>query len=112
MTKRRPFEAFTLASPLGSAVFEKSRLVRYFASSFLNMAARSKSDSTELKVLGSVKVPANRRIEMAPEEKEEGSNVIGLMDALKQSLGRKKSAATAKGKMHAAARRSRKRRAV
>jgi DNA end-binding protein Ku len=76
------------------------------------MAARSKSDSTELKVLGSVKVPANRRIEMAPEEKEEGSNVIGLMDALKQSLGRKKSAATAKGKMHTAARRSRKRRAV
>jgi DNA end-binding protein Ku len=49
---------------------------------------------------------------MAPEEKEEESNVIDLMDALKQSMGRKKSAAMAKGKKRMPARRSRKRRAA
>ena len=37
ITKRRSFETFTLVSPLGSAVFEKSRLARYFASDFLTM---------------------------------------------------------------------------
>jgi hypothetical protein len=33
------FGGLTLASPPGLAVFEKSRLARYFASSFLTMPA-------------------------------------------------------------------------
>jgi Ku protein len=51
---------------------------------------------------------AGKTIEV-PDEKEEESNVIDLMDALKQSLGRKKAAALpAKGKRRTSAR-SRKR---
>jgi Ku protein len=53
---------------------------------------------------------AGKTIEVSAEKQDE-SNVIDLMDALKQSLGRKKSAA-AKGKKRVAARRSRKRRAA
>jgi non-homologous end joining protein Ku len=48
-----------------------------------------------------------------PEEKEEASNVINLMDALKQSLGRKKAAASsAKSKKRTSARRSSKQKAA
>ena len=55
---------------------------------------------------------AGKTIEI-PEEKAEESNVIDLMDALKQSLGRKKAATpSAKGKKRVPARRSRKRKAA
>jgi DNA end-binding protein Ku len=55
---------------------------------------------------------AGKTIE-APEEKEEESNVIDLMDALKQSLGRKKTTkSAAKVRRGAPAHRSRKRRAA
>jgi hypothetical protein len=57
MTNRRPFVVLILASPRGSAVFEKSRLARYLASSFLTMPAPYISDPTELKVPAEVKVP-------------------------------------------------------
>ena len=40
---------------------------------------------------------AGKTIEV-PEEKEEESNVIDLMDALNQSLGRKKAAKSSKGR--------------
>jgi hypothetical protein len=44
--------------PPGSAVFEKSRLARYFASSFLTINATVNMEIlTELKVPGPVKVP-------------------------------------------------------
>jgi DNA end-binding protein Ku len=66
---------------------------------------------TALKALVKRKA-AGKTIE-APEEKEEESNVIDLMDALKQSLGRKKTAKSAtKGRKRARAHRSRKRRAA
>jgi DNA end-binding protein Ku len=66
---------------------------------------------TALKALVKRKA-AGKTIE-APEEKEEESNVIDLMDALKQSLGRKKTAKSAtKGRKRAGAHRSRKRRAA
>jgi DNA end-binding protein Ku len=64
---------------------------------------------TALKTLVKRKA-AGKTIEVSAEKQDE-SNVIDLMDALKQSLGRKKSAA-AKGKKRVAARRSRKRRAA
>ena len=55
---------------------------------------------------------AGKTIEV-PEEKEEESNVIDLMDALKQSLGRKTAAASvARGKKRAPAPRSRRRKAA
>ena len=55
---------------------------------------------------------AGKTIEV-PEKKEEESNVIDLMDALNQSLGRKKAAARrSKGKKGASARRNRKRKAA
>ena len=54
---------------------------------------------------------AGKTIEV-PEEKEEESNVIDLMDALNQSLGRKKAAKSSKGRKGASARRNRKRRAA
>ena len=55
---------------------------------------------------------AGKTIEI-PEEKAEESNVIDLMDALKQSLGRKKAATpSAKGKKRVPARRNRKRKAA
>ena len=55
---------------------------------------------------------AGKTIEV-PEEKEEESNVIDLMDALKQSLGRKKAAtSSAKGRKRASAHRGRKRKAA
>jgi DNA end-binding protein Ku len=66
---------------------------------------------TALKALVKRKA-AGKKIEV-PEEKEEESNVINLMDALKQSLGRKKAAtASAKGRKRTSAHRSRKRRAA
>ena len=56
-------EALTFVSPLGSAVLEKSRLARYFASSFLIMKRhRQYGILTELKVSGSVKVPTATEI--------------------------------------------------
>ena len=55
---------------------------------------------------------AGKTIEV-PEEKEEESNVIDLMDALKRSLGRKKaSVSLAKGKKRAPAHRGRKSKAA
>jgi DNA end-binding protein Ku len=55
---------------------------------------------------------AGKTIEV-PEEKQEESNVIDLMDALKQSLGRKKvGMSAAKGGKRTLARRSRKRKAA
>ena len=56
---------------------------------------------------------AGKTIEVS-EEKEEESNVIDLMEALKQSLGRKKAVASpsTKGKKRTPARRSRKRKAA
>jgi non-homologous end joining protein Ku len=65
---------------------------------------------TALKALVKRKA-AGKTIEV-PEEKEDESNVIDLMDALKQSLGRKKSATAAKRKKRVPARRSRKRKAA
>jgi DNA end-binding protein Ku len=66
---------------------------------------------TALKALVKRKA-AGKTIE-APEEKEEESNVIDLMDALKQSLGRKKTAkSAAKGSKRARAHPNRKRRAA
>jgi DNA end-binding protein Ku len=66
---------------------------------------------TALKALVKRKA-AGKTIEL-PEEKEEESNVIDLMDALKQSMGRKKSAtSTAKGRKRSSARRGRKRKAA
>ena len=66
---------------------------------------------TALKALVKRKA-AGKTIEV-PEEKEEESNVIDLMDALKQSLGRKKAAtSSAKGRKRASAHRSRKRKAA
>jgi DNA end-binding protein Ku len=55
---------------------------------------------------------AGKKIEV-PEEKEEKSNVIDLMDALKQSLGHRNAAASpAKGRKHAPRRRAKKRQAA
>ena len=55
---------------------------------------------------------AGKTIEV-PEDREEESNVIDLMDALKQSLGRKKAAkSSARGRKSISVRRSRKRRAA
>jgi len=55
---------------------------------------------------------AGKTIEV-PEEKEKESNVIDLMEALKQSLGRKKAATpSTKDKKRTPARRSRKRKAA
>jgi non-homologous end joining protein Ku len=55
---------------------------------------------------------AGKTIEV-PETKPEESNVVDLMDALKRSLGRKKSAApAAKGNSRSPARRSRKHKAA
>jgi len=54
---------------------------------------------------------AGKTIEV-PEEKEEESNVIDLMDALKQSLGRKRAAKSTKAKKRAAAHPGHKRRAA
>lgn len=66
---------------------------------------------TSLKALVKRKA-AGKKIEV-PEEKEEESNVIDLMDALKQSLGRKRaSTSPARRKKRAPAHRSRKRRAA
>jgi DNA end-binding protein Ku len=66
---------------------------------------------TALKALVKRKA-AGKTIEV-PEEKEEESNVIDLMDALKQSLGRKKAAtSSAKGRKRASAHRGRKRKAA
>ena len=66
---------------------------------------------TALKVLVKRKA-AGKTIE-APEEKEEKSNVIDLMDALKQSLGRKNTAASlAKSRKRTSRHRGRKRRAA
>jgi DNA end-binding protein Ku len=49
----------------------------------------------------------------APEEKEGESNVVDLMDALKQSLGRKKvTTSSARSKNHVPAHRSQKRKAA
>jgi Ku protein len=64
---------------------------------------------TALKALVKRKA-AGKTIE-APEEKEEESNVIDLMDALKQSLGRKKATTSpAKGRKRGTIHRGRKRR--
>jgi DNA end-binding protein Ku len=68
-------------------------------------------DKYETAVKALVKRKAAGKTIEVPEEKEE-SNVIDLMDALKQSLGRKKSAAAAKRKKRIPARRSRKRKAA
>ena len=65
---------------------------------------------TALKALVKRKA-AGKTIEV-PEEKEEESNVIDLIDALKQSLGRKKATSPAKDGKRASAHRSRKRRAA
>jgi DNA end-binding protein Ku len=66
---------------------------------------------TALKALVKRKA-AGKTIEVT-QEKEEQSNVVDLMDALKQSLGRKKSKAeTAKGRNRASAHQGLKRRAV
>jgi DNA end-binding protein Ku len=66
---------------------------------------------TALKALVKRKA-AGKTIEL-PEEKEEESNVIDLMDALKQSLGRKKATTSpAKGRKRGATHRGRKRRAA
>jgi DNA end-binding protein Ku len=66
---------------------------------------------TALKALVKRKA-AGKTIEVL-EEREEGSNVIDLMDALKQSLGRKKAAkSSARGRKSISVRRSRKRRAA
>jgi DNA end-binding protein Ku len=66
---------------------------------------------TALKALVKRKA-AGKTIE-APEEKEEESNVINLMDALRQSLGRRKAAtSTTKGRKRTPEHRSRKRRAA
>ena len=66
---------------------------------------------TALKTLVKRKA-AGKTIEV-PEEKEEESNVIDLMDALKQSLGRKKATTSpAKGRKRGTTHRSRKRRAA
>ena len=54
---------------------------------------------------------AGKTIEV-PEEKAKESNVIDLMDALKQSLGRKKAATPSAGKKREPARRSRRRKAA
>src|SRR6201995_5097731 len=54
---------------------------------------------------------AGKTIE-TPEEKEEKSNVIDLMDALKQSLGRKKATTSPKDRKRGATQRGRKRRAA
>ena len=52
--------SLTFAFPLGSAVFEKSRLARYFASSFLTINGTViMGILTELKVPAPVKVPTN-----------------------------------------------------
>lgn len=59
---------------------------------------------TALKALVKRKA-AGKTIEV-PEEKEEESNVIDLMDALKQSLGRKHVAKSSKAKKRAPARRA------
>src|ERR1043165_5934725 len=76
MTKRSLFVALTLASPLGSAVFEKSRLDRYFASSFLTI--RHLRNLLELKVPGSVKVPL-LEVRMAPRAYWKGSLKLSLV---------------------------------
>jgi non-homologous end joining protein Ku len=65
---------------------------------------------TALKALVKRKA-AGKTIE-APVEKEEESNVIDLMDALKQSLGRKKATTSPKGRKRGATQRGRKRRAA
>jgi non-homologous end joining protein Ku len=66
---------------------------------------------TALKALVKRKA-AGKTIEV-PEEKAEESNVIDLMDALKQSLGRKKAVTpSTKDKKRTPARRSRKRKAA
>ena len=66
---------------------------------------------TALKAL--VKRKAAGKTIDVPEAEEEDSNVIDLMDALKQSLGRKKGAtSTTKGRKHTAEHRGRKRRAA
>ena len=66
---------------------------------------------TALKVLVKRKA-AGKTIEV-PEEKDEESNVINLMDALKQSLGRKKvTTSPARSRKRAPAHRSRKRKAA
>jgi Ku protein len=66
---------------------------------------------TALKAL--VKRKAAGKTLEVPEEKAEESNVIDLMDALKQSLGRKKvSPSTSKRKKRAPAHRDRKRKAA
>jgi DNA end-binding protein Ku len=64
---------------------------------------------TALKALVKRKA-AGKTIE-PPEQKAQESNVIDLMDALKQSLGRKKSGAS-RGKKRASAHRGRKRKAA
>jgi DNA end-binding protein Ku len=67
-------------------------------------------DKYEIALKALVKRKAAGKTIEVPEEKEEESNVINLMDALKQSLGRKKSAAsTAKRIKRTSAHRSRKR---
>jgi DNA end-binding protein Ku len=66
---------------------------------------------TALKAL--VKRKAAGKTLEVPEKKEEESNVINLMDALKQSLGRKKAATSpAKGRKRAPSHRGRRRRAA
>jgi DNA end-binding protein Ku len=66
---------------------------------------------TALKAL--VKRKAEGKTIEVPEEKEEESNVIDLMDALKQSLGRKKATTSlVKGRKRATTHRGRKRRAA
>jgi DNA end-binding protein Ku len=66
---------------------------------------------TALKAL--VKRKAAGKTIKVPEQREEKSNVINLMDALKQSLGRRKAArSSVKGRRRAPAHRSRKRRAA
>ena len=70
-------------------------------------------DKYEVALKALVKRKAAGKTIDVPEEKKEESNVIDLMDALKQSLGRKKLAAsTAKGGKGTTAHQSRKRRAA
>jgi len=70
-------------------------------------------DKYEVALKALVKRKAAGKTIEVPEEKEEESNVIDLMDALKQSLGRKKPAAsTAKGGKGTTAHQSRKRTAA
>ena len=70
-------------------------------------------DKYEAALKALVKRKATGKTIEAPQAQEDRSNVIDLMDALKQSLGRKKAATpSAKGKKRAPARRSLKRKAA